>query len=171
VAVELLRARDAALERLAKDLRTPPGAGRGGGGEAARDRQGGAASAPKPEVSVDEVLARADELDGARLLVADVEAADEKQLLELLDRVKPKLGDAAIVLGAPGDGRVMFVASVAPALVERGVKAGAIVKAAAEVAAGEAAGATPWPAPAAAIPTSSATRSTPPARRSPTRCP
>jgi alanyl-tRNA synthetase len=135
VAVDLMRARDAALERLAKDLRTRPEQVE----EAVtklRDAAKAGAAAPKPEVSVDEVLARADEVDGARLLVADVQAADEKQLLELLDRVKPKLGDAAIVLGAPGDGRVMFVASVAPALVERGVKAGAIVKAAAEVAGG-----------------------------------
>jgi alanyl-tRNA synthetase len=136
VAVELLRSRDAALERLAKDLRTRPDQVEEAVARLRETAKAGAAAAPKPEVSVEEVLARADEVDGARLLVADVEAADEKQLLELLDRVKPKLGDAAIVLGAPGDGRVMFVASVAPALVERGVKAGAIVKAAAEVAGG-----------------------------------
>jgi alanyl-tRNA synthetase len=136
VAVELMRARDAALERLAKDLRTRPEQVEDAVTKLREAAKAGAAAAPKSEVSVDEVLARADEVDGARLLVADVQAADEKQLLELLDRVKPKLGDAAIVLGAPGDGRVMFVASVAPALVERGVKAGAIVKAAAEVAGG-----------------------------------
>jgi alanyl-tRNA synthetase len=136
VAVELMRSRDAALARLAKDLRTRPDQVEEAVARLRETAKAGAAAAPKPEVSVEEVLARADELDGARLLVADVEAADEKQLLELLDRVKPKLGDAAIVLGAPGDGRVMFVASVAPALVERGVKAGAIVKAAAEVAGG-----------------------------------
>ena len=136
VAVELMRSRDAALERLAKDLRTRPEQVEEAVARLRETAKADAAAAPKPEVSVDEVLARADEVDGARLLVADVQAADEKQLLELLDRVKPKLGDAAIVLGAPGDGRVMFVASVAPALVERGVKAGAIVKAAAEVAGG-----------------------------------
>ena len=136
VGVELMRSRDAALERLAKDLRTRPEQVEEAVARLRETAKADAAAAPKPEVSVDEVLARADEVDGARLLVADVQAADEKQLLELLDRVKPKLGDAAIVLGAPGDGRVMFVASVAPALVERGVKAGAIVKAAAEVAGG-----------------------------------
>ena len=47
----------------------------------------------------------------------------------LADRLKGKLGDAAILLGTAADGRVHLVASVAPALVERGVKAGAIVKA------------------------------------------
>jgi alanyl-tRNA synthetase len=135
VAVDLMRSRDAALERLAKDLRTRP--------EQVpdvvvklREAATAQASAPTPEISIDDVSSRAEELDGARLLVADVQAADEKQLLKVLDQLKPRLGDAAIVLGAPGDGRVMFVASVAPALVERGVKAGAIVKAAAEVAGG-----------------------------------
>ena len=55
----------------------------------------------------------------------------------LADRVKGKLGDtAAIVLGTAADGRVHLVAAVAPALVERGVKAGEIVKAAAQVAGG-----------------------------------
>ena len=44
--------------------------------------------------------------------------------------------DAAILLGTAADGRVHLVASVAPALVERGVKAGAIVKSAAEVVGG-----------------------------------
>ena len=45
-------------------------------------------------------------------------------------------GDAAIVLGAAGDGRVDLVASVAPSLVQRGVRAGEIVKIAAQVVGG-----------------------------------
>jgi alanyl-tRNA synthetase len=53
-----------------------------------------------------------------------------------MDRLRSRLGDAAIVLGAATDGRVLFVASVAPALVERGVKAGEIVRAAAQVTGG-----------------------------------
>jgi alanyl-tRNA synthetase len=53
-----------------------------------------------------------------------------------MDRVRSKLGDAAIVLAAVGDGRVLFVASVAPALVERGVRAGDIVRVAAGVTGG-----------------------------------
>ncbi len=40
------------------------------------------------------------------------------------------------MLGATADGKVSLVASVAPALVERGVKAGAIVRVAAEVTGG-----------------------------------
>ncbi len=66
-----------------------------------------------------------------RLLVASVDVSDGKVLLDVADRLKGKLGDAAIVLGSPGDGKVDLVASVAPAVVERGVRAGEIVKAAA----------------------------------------
>jgi alanyl-tRNA synthetase len=50
--------------------------------------------------------------------------------------VKGRLGDAAILLGTATDGRVHLVASVAPALVQRGVRAGDVVKAAAKVSGG-----------------------------------
>jgi len=67
-----------------------------------------------------------------RVLAARVDVPDAKALLDVMDRVKGRLQDAAIVLGAAGDGRVHLVASVAPALVERGLKAGEIVKVAAQ---------------------------------------
>jgi alanyl-tRNA synthetase len=71
------------------------------------------------------------------VLAEVVEAPDAKSLMDIADRVKGQVpGDAAIVLGTAVDGRVHLVASVAPSLVERGVKAGAIVKVAAEVAGG-----------------------------------
>ncbi|HXO10537.1 MAG TPA: alanine--tRNA ligase [Solirubrobacteraceae bacterium] len=82
-------------------------------------------------IDIDALAARATETSGASVLTAAVDAADGQALLELVDRLKGKLGDAAIVLGSAGDGRVDLVASVAPALVERGVRAGEIVKVAA----------------------------------------
>ena len=39
------------------------------------------------------------------------QVADAKALLELTDRVKGKLGEAAILLGSAADGRVHLVAS------------------------------------------------------------
>ena len=45
-------------------------------------------------------------------------------------------GEAAILLGTASDGRVHLVASVAPGLVARGVKAGSVVKQAAEIVGG-----------------------------------
>ena len=85
---------------------------------------------------VDALVARATEVAGARVLSATVEVADPKALPELVDRLKGKLPDAAIVLGGALDGRVHLIVGVAPSLVARGVKAGAIVKAAAAVVGG-----------------------------------
>ncbi|MFZ0384933.1 MAG: alanine--tRNA ligase [Solirubrobacteraceae bacterium] len=88
-------------------------------------------------VDVDELAAQAAETDGAKILTAAVTVADGDALLKLADRLKAKLGDAAIVLGRAGDGRVDLIASVSPSLVGRGVKAGEIIKlAAAEVGGG-----------------------------------
>ena len=100
-----------------------------------RLKEGGAGGA-SGGVDVEALAAGAQETDGAKVLAARVDVADAKALLALADRLKGKLGDAAILLGTVADGRVHLLASVAPALVERGVKAGAIVKAAAEVAGG-----------------------------------
>jgi alanyl-tRNA synthetase len=85
---------------------------------------------------VEALAAGAEEIQGGRVLVAAVEVPDAKALLEVLDRLKGRLQDAAILLGTAVDGRVHLVAGVAPVLVQRGVKAGTVVKAAAEVVGG-----------------------------------
>jgi alanyl-tRNA synthetase len=88
-------------------------------------------------VDVDQLAAKAAETAGATVLTAAVTVADGEALLKLADQLKAKLGDAAIVLGRAGDGRVDLIASVAASLVGRGVKAGEIIKvAAAEVGGG-----------------------------------
>ena len=76
------------------------------------------------------------EVSGARVLAAAVDAPDAKALLDAADRVKGRLKDAAILLGTAADGRVHLVASVSPALVRRGVKAGSVVNTAAAVVGG-----------------------------------
>ena len=91
------------------------------------------------QVDAAELAGRAVEFAGAPVLAEAVPGGDPKALMELADRVKGQLGDAAVVLGTANPGpptRVHLVAAVAPALVERGVKAGAVVKAAAQVAGG-----------------------------------
>ena len=83
------------------------------------------------------LLASAVPLNGAHLIATTVDGIQGQELLDLADRLKAKLGDSAIVLGAVSDDKVDLVASVAPALVERGVRAGEIVRlAAAEVGGG-----------------------------------
>jgi alanyl-tRNA synthetase len=87
-------------------------------------------------VDLDALLARVSDAAGASLLVTTVDVPDAKALLELVDRLKGRIGDAVILLGTAADGRVHLVASVAPAIVARGVKAGDVVKAAAQIVGG-----------------------------------
>jgi len=141
-AVELMRSHDQALRAVAQELRVPPErvlqsvAGlRARVRELEREARPGSGGKGGP-VDVEALLARATELDGARILTTVVPGTDGKALLDLADRLKAKLGDAAIVLGSGGEERVDLVAVVAPPLVARGVRAGEIVKAAAAVVGG-----------------------------------
>ena len=84
----------------------------------------------------DELVSGAQELSGVRVVVEAVDVEDPKALLELSDAVRQRLGTAAVVLGSAADGRVHLVANFAPAAVERGLKAGEVVRAAAQIAGG-----------------------------------
>ncbi len=121
---ELVRAPEAeavrGVERLAERVkeagqevlrRARPGRSRRAGGQGGRDRwraRGGGAGAGK-------------RAQGAAALS---------------DTVRQKLGDAVVVLGTAGDERVSLVAQVAPAVAERGVRAGEVIREAAEVVGG-----------------------------------
>jgi alanyl-tRNA synthetase len=137
-AVALLRRNDDLLHEAADALRTQPerlpeavAALRAEARAAAK----ASTAAAGPDAAA--LAARAAQVDGAVVLAEVVEAPDAKALMDIADRVKGKLGDsAAIVLGTVVDGRVHLVAAVTPALVERGVRAGEVVKIAAQVAGG-----------------------------------
>jgi alanyl-tRNA synthetase len=144
VAVELLLEHDRLLKDLAAQLRTRPHDAPAALATLATERrrlekalkEGVGTSGGAGNLDIDSLAAGASEVGGATVLTAAVDVPDAKALLDAVDRLKGRLSDAAILLGAAADGRVHLVASVAPALVERGVKAGAVVKAAAEVAGG-----------------------------------
>jgi alanyl-tRNA synthetase len=116
-AVEAVREREAERRRLEKELRGGAGGARGG-------------------VDVESLVGQAAEVEGVQVLITTVDVPDPKALPEVVDRLRGRLPDAAIVLGGVHDGRVHLIAGVAPALVARGVRAGAVVKAAAEVVGG-----------------------------------
>jgi len=102
-----------------------------------RAKQAGKAGSGGAELDVGALAARATLLSGADVVAEVVTVATAKELMDAADRVKGRLGEqSATVLGTAVDGRVHLVAAVTPALVERGVRAGAIVKAAAKVAGG-----------------------------------
>ncbi|MFI5008694.1 MAG: alanine--tRNA ligase [Solirubrobacterales bacterium] len=145
-AVELLREHDRWLQDVAATLRTRPE----GAPEAVRERElerkrlektlksgaAGTSAGGGAGVDLDALVGRVEQVQRAQVLASAVEVADAKALLDVLDRLRGRLPQAAVVLGTAVDGRVHLVAGVAPALVEQGVKAGAVVKAAAEVAGG-----------------------------------
>jgi len=66
------------------------------------------------------------EIDGIKVLAAQVEGADAKSLRDTLDQLKNKLGKAAIVLAAVNDGKVALVAGVTKEETGR-IKAGNLV--------------------------------------------
>jgi alanyl-tRNA synthetase len=142
-AVELLREHDRLLGEIAQALRTTPDqalesvhARERGRKELEQALKLGGGKAAEAKIDLQALVASAEELAGARVLTASVQALDAKALLELVDRLKGQLDGAAIVLASAVEDRVALVVSVAPELVARGVKAGAIVQAAAAVVGG-----------------------------------
>jgi alanyl-tRNA synthetase len=139
-AVKLLRRHDELLRESADLLRTQPErlpeAVATLRAEARAAAKAGAAAA-SGGVDAVTLAARAGQVDGAVVLAEVVDAPDARTLMDIADRVKGQLGDsAAIVLGTAVDGRVHLVAAVTPALVQRGVRAGDVVKIAAQVTGG-----------------------------------
>jgi alanyl-tRNA synthetase len=84
----------------------------------------------------DSLAGSAEEIAGVPVVVHATAGMAARQLLDLSDAVRQKLGAAVVVLGTAHEGRVHLVANVAPEVVGRGVKAGEVVRAAAQVAGG-----------------------------------
>jgi len=70
------------------------------------------------------------------IFVARGHGADQGELLDLADRIKSRAGDAAVVLGGSGDGKVALVASFSEAAVAKGLSAADVVREAAKVVGG-----------------------------------
>jgi alanyl-tRNA synthetase len=136
--VNLLRERDAALTRIAGTLRTrTEDAERAVEAQLARQaelerelKSGGAGRLEELAASIAE---QAVEVGGVKVVSARCEAGGADELRELSDRLKSSLGEAAVVLGAAGDGRPVMVASFTGGVVERGLSAAQVVKDAARL--------------------------------------
>ncbi len=74
----------------------------------------------------DDLLNQAVNINGVKVLAAQLEGADSNTLRETLDKLKDKLKSAAIVLAAVADGKVSLIAGVTPDLTAK-VKAGDLV--------------------------------------------
>jgi len=134
-AVGLLRRSDALLREAGTLLRRRPEEVPSALGDLqAKAKQARKAEAA-PAVDPAALIASATPLDGANVLLTIVEgASDAKALADLADKVRSKVD--VVVLGSASEGRAHLVAAVAPDAVARGVKAGQIVKTAAQVVGG-----------------------------------
>jgi alanyl-tRNA synthetase len=87
-------------------------------------------------VEFEALLRRVREVEGVQVLAVPVQAASMETLREMTDWFRQRLGSVVIVLGAVIDEKPNFVAAVTPDLVERGLKAGSLVKQVASVVGG-----------------------------------
>jgi len=139
VAVALMRGHDALLRQTAELLRTTPedvparvAALRDAAGKAAAT----AAQAQAAALDLDALVGEAEDLGGTLVLVAAVDGIGGKQLPELADRLKDRLGGAVVVLGSIADGKVGLAVAASSEAVARGVKAGDVVRVAAPLVGG-----------------------------------
>jgi alanyl-tRNA synthetase len=82
------------------------------------------------------LLTRVQRVSDIQVLAARVQASDMDTLREMTDWLRGRLGSVVIVLGAVIDEKPNFVAAITPDLVERGLKAGSLVKQVARVVGG-----------------------------------
>jgi alanyl-tRNA synthetase len=94
---------------------------------------------PKPSAAVDfdELAAGAESKNGVPVLLKALSDTDPSSLRDISDTVRQRLGnEGVVVLGSAVDARVHLVANVGPGAVERGIRAGDIVRVAAPVVGG-----------------------------------
>ena len=91
-------------------------------------RLGQAAAAGRLAETAAGLREKAAVVGGINLLVMRVDAGNGDELLQLSDRLKEQLAPAAVVLAAVIDGRVSLVANFSDQVVEKGVRAGDVIR-------------------------------------------
>ncbi len=76
---------------------------------------------------IPDLLAKRTQLNGASILISEVDGVDARQLRDIADQLKEKIGAGVVVLASAGEGNVSLVASVSKELTRR-YHAGNIVK-------------------------------------------
>jgi alanyl-tRNA synthetase len=139
-AIDWFRERSAALEQVGALLgsaRDPLGAARRAAGRlAALERVKTELDARQAGEQAERLGDEGEEIAGLRVVVSHGQGADQGSLLDLADRIKARLGDAAVVLGGTENGKVALVASFTESAVERGLSAANVLREAAAVVGG-----------------------------------
>jgi alanyl-tRNA synthetase len=141
MAIDWFREREARLGEVGELLGSPqdPIGGARRAAERLREAGEGAQQARKELLGeeVERLVGEAVEANSVKLAVSRAPLADQKQLLELANRVQSKLGGAtAVVLGGAEGDKVALVVLVSKEAVARGLSAAAIVREAAPVVGG-----------------------------------
>jgi alanyl-tRNA synthetase len=140
-AIDWFREREDRLREVGELLDAPqdPLAGAHRAAERLREAGEGAQQAQKQLLGdeAERLVAEATEAGGMKLVASRSPLSDQKQLLELANRVQSKLGgDSAVALGGGEGGKVALVVLVSKGAVARGLSAAEIVREAAPVVGG-----------------------------------
>ena len=140
-AIDYFRERDAELREAGELLGTPqdPLAGARRAAEQLREAGAGAEQAQRAQAGEEakRLAGSAQEVDGVQVVVAGTELPNQKQLLDVANRVQSTLGGATAIFLGGGEGeKVALVALVSKEAVERGLSAAALVREAAPVVGG-----------------------------------
>jgi alanyl-tRNA synthetase len=141
-AIDYFRERDAELREVGELLGAPqdPLAGARRAAERLREAGAGAEKAQRAELGEEakRLAAAAQEVGGVQVVVAGTELPDQRQLLDVANRVQSMLAAApsAIVLGGGERDKVALVALVSKEAVERGLSAASLIRTAAAVVGG-----------------------------------
>jgi alanyl-tRNA synthetase len=131
-AIDWFRERSSQLDEVGQLLGSPRdalvGARRSAERLAELEREVAAADRRQAGEAAEELVAGAVEVDGVKLVAARVDGLDAKALIALADRVRDKLGEAAVVLGGEASGKAVLAASFTKSVVERGPKAGDVIR-------------------------------------------
>jgi alanyl-tRNA synthetase len=87
----------------------------------------------------DDIMSRIEDIEGVRLLAAEVDPADGKGLREMADKLRDKLGSGVVAIGCPFQGKVNLLVAVTKDLTDR-LHAGKLVGAMAEAVGGKGGG-------------------------------
>ena len=96
--------------------------------------------APAAAISVDELIAGAVEIGGARIVVADARGSDAAAMRQCIDHLRRKASPIAVLLGSTEADKVTLVAGISRELEERGLSAGNWIKDAATIVGGKGGG-------------------------------
>ncbi|HEX7058701.1 MAG TPA: alanine--tRNA ligase [Solirubrobacterales bacterium] len=132
-AIDWFRAQEAQLREAGELLGSPqdPLAGARRAAERLREAGKGEQQAAKQLLGeeAERLVGEATELDGIKVLASVAQFAEQKQLLELANRVQSKLGgDSAIALGGAEGDKVGLVVLLSKGAMQRGLSAAAIVR-------------------------------------------